>query len=176
MVTLTIEGYKRKTMSTTLVKKFWPCSSEFNYLEKNSSDSSVALFCGTKWNGIYSWGSQSIWEVLLMDVIRQVGTVSECICNGIFILLTEVMWYRFIRAQVQLMQLAKFKAMWEAETPSQDHPYSRRKRKSSSAPSQIPRPPGFSAFLFPLHCSPGAPPGNTAPLPVPTAAPFCLVG
>lgn len=105
-------------MSTTLVKKFWPSSSEFNYLEKNSSVSRVALFCGTKWNGIYSWGSQSIWEFLLMDVIRQVGTVSERICNGVFILLTEVMWYCFIHAQVELMQLAKSEAIWEAETPS----------------------------------------------------------
>lgn len=46
-----------------------------------------------------------------MDVIRQVGTVSECICNGVFILLTEVMRYCFIHAQVELMQLAKPKAI-----------------------------------------------------------------
>lgn len=33
-------------MSTTLAKKFWSSYSEFNYLEKNSSVSSVALFVG----------------------------------------------------------------------------------------------------------------------------------
>lgn len=49
------------------------------------------FFYGTKWNETCSWSCQSIWDVILMDVIRQVGNVSECICNAVFILPTEVM-------------------------------------------------------------------------------------
>lgn len=53
-----------------------------------------------------------------MNVIRQTGTVSECVCSGRFMLLTEIMWYYFIHAQVEPMQLAKS----EADTRNQDHP------------------------------------------------------
>lgn len=68
------------------------------------------------------------------------------------------MWYCFIHAQVELMQLAK--AIWEAETLSQDHPDSRSKSKSFLASVHIPKPSRFSATLIvppvQLYCSPGA--------------------
>lgn len=59
-----------------------------------------------------------------MAAIKQVGTVSECICNGASMLVTEVLWYCFIHVQAERMQLAKPKAIKEAETLRQDHPYS----------------------------------------------------
>lgn len=85
--------------------------------------------------------------------------LSQCICNGVF--------YISNRSNVILLyscssgthaQLAKSEAIWEAETPSQDHPYSTSKGKSSTAPSHTARPPGFGAFVFPLRCSPAAHP------------------
>lgn len=141
-------------------------------LRKNSLVSSVALLSVTKQDGTYSWGSQSIWEVLLMNVIRQItGTVSECVCSGRCMLLTEITWYYFIHAQVEPMQLAKS----EAETHNQDHPQSWSKMKSSSAPSRIPKSPGLVPCVSNPLLSRG-PYSNTAPLPVPTATSSCLVG
>lgn len=122
------------------------------------------FFYGTKWNGTCSCSCQSIWDVILMDVIRQVGSVSECICNVVFILLREVMWYGFIHAQVELTQLAKPKTIWEAETLSQDHPDSRSKSKNSLGSAHIPRPSRFSATpLFTQGNSivPPGPAGNS---------------
>lgn len=84
-----------------------------------------------------------------MDVITQAGIASEYFRNGAFILLPEITWYCFTHAQVELKQLAKPEATWEAERPSQDHPDSTSMEKSSSTPSHMARTQCLCALLAP---------------------------
>lgn len=115
-------------------------------------------FYGTKWNGTCSWSCQSIWDVILRDVIRPVETVSECICNGAFILLTEVM-------NIALFLLKWNSCNWLNPRQPERLKHSARTTQTAGAREKAPQPqltfPGLQ-YSAQLHCSPGPAANSTS--------------